>query len=87
MEFEVEAERFEVALAEAHRQEGKSYDWWGLFGFLTPFAIQEKEKWYCSEICCWFAYLVGVLPKRYKKIDPRYASRVLTQAGGVMKEL
>lgn len=31
---------------------GKPYDWYGIFGFITPFGkINAKDKWYCSEIC------------------------------------
>ena len=33
-------------------EKGKEYDWWGIAGFTTPFGLlNDKNKWYCSEIC------------------------------------
>lgn len=87
VEFEVDAERLEVAMVEARKLVGKKYDYAGLFGFFSPFNIHDKNKWYCSEICAWFAYLVRVLPKRHKRISPRRLAKALVPAGGVLKPL
>jgi len=65
----------------------KKYDYAGLFGFFSPFNIHDKNKWYCSEICAWLAYLLRILPKRHKRISPRRLARKLVDAGGVLKPL
>ena len=87
VEFEVDAERLEVAMVEARKLVGKKYDYAGLFGFFSPFNIHDKNKWYCSEVCAWFAYLVRILPKRHRRISPRRLARKLVDAGGVLKPL
>lgn len=39
-------------LATCVKELRKPYDWSGIFGFVTLFGqVNEKEKWYCSEIC------------------------------------
>jgi len=49
-------------------EEGKPYDWAGIFGFGTPFGtINDKGKWYCSEIV---NYVVTV-GDWMKRISPR----------------
>jgi len=51
---------------------GLKYDWLGIFGFLTPFsAINDKNKWYCSEVVNFV--LTGVWKKR---ISPRKLYKV-----------
>jgi hypothetical protein len=87
MEFNVDAGRYAVARELAELQEGKPYDYKGIFGFFWPWPIQDKKKWYCSEICAWFLYLVRILPKREKRISPRRLSKVLKKLGGAVKEL
>ena len=86
-EVEVDDERFEVAMAEARKLVGKKYDYIGLFGFFWPWNIHDKNKWYCSEICAWLAYLMRVLPKRHKRISPRRFARKLVEQGIVLKPL
>lgn len=87
MEFEVDMSRYAVALELAEREEGKKYDYKGIFGFFWPWPVQDKKKWYCSEICAWFLYLVRILPKREKRISPRRLSKVLKKLGGIARPL
>jgi len=51
--YEVTAKRSTEEMVETCKAElGKKYDWSGIFGFVTIFGlINEKDKWYCSEIC------------------------------------
>ena len=93
IEIEVDTERLEVALAEARRQEGKLYDFFGVgLSFLNPFPIQNDNKWYCSEICNWFLSLCRYTPnkeqlvpwwfkvmKLSKRISPRRMAYVLAK--------
>ena len=51
-------------------QEGKPYDFKGLFGFFWPWNIDNKNKWYCSELCAYTACLLRLLPL-YERISPR----------------
>ena len=42
---------------------GKGYDWLGICGFVTLFGqLNDKNKWYCSEICHYIFY--GLWKKR-----------------------
>jgi len=84
---QVEGERFEIALAEAWRRVRAPYDWAGIFGFVFwPFVRQNKNKWYCSEVCCWFGYLVRAYHKRYKLISPLRAAQKLLDQGYRLKK-
>jgi len=78
IECEVDADRLEVALDEATLRVGLKYDFWALFGFFNPFAVQDSKKWYCSEICNWFGALCRVC-KRDKRISPRRFCYVLAK--------
>lgn len=82
IECEVDAERLEVAVEEAGKLVGRGYDYLGLFGFFQPLVIQDDKKWYCSEICDWFKFLVRVHPKRHKRISPRRAAHLLAEKYG-----
>ena len=87
IECEVSAERLEVAVEEAKKLVGKKYDYLGLFGFFQPFVIEDNKKWYCSEILDWLKVLLGLYPKRYKRISPRRAAQVLARKWGEPKKL
>jgi len=75
-EFEVDDERFEVFFDESMRLVGKKYDYLGLFGFFVPWNTQDKNKWYCSEICTWGVRLLNLLPKKKKWYDTELAVRI-----------
>ena len=77
--------RLEVAIAEAERLVGAKYDYMGLFGFFLPINIQDSQRWFCSEICMWFAYLVRSVANRHKRISPRRAAAVLAKMYGEPK--
>ena len=79
IEVEVDTERLEVAEDEATLLIGRKYDYAALFGFLQPFDTQNEKKWYCSEICMWFAHLVRATKKRHKRISPRRAAYILAK--------
>ena len=59
LEFEVDNERYEVVCELMAQEEGKPYDYAGLFSFFNPFNTQKKDAWYCSEICSWAAWLAS----------------------------
>jgi len=63
------------------------YDYWGLFGFFSPFNIEDDSKWYCSEICAYIAFLLGVIDRDYKRISPRRLAGKLAKRWGEPKEL
>lgn len=46
----VDEETFNRARAFAKEQEGKTYDWMGIFSYVWRYLKQKKGKWYCSEI-------------------------------------
>ncbi len=82
IEVNVDPERLEVAVAEARRLVGKKYDYLGIFGFINPFPVHSKDKWYCSEVCDWFKVLLRIYPKRHKRISPRRAAYILSKKYG-----
>lgn len=84
IEFEVDTERLDVAIQEAKRLVGRKYDYWGLFGFFNPLPVQDKNRWYCSEICNWFKSLLKI-SKRSKRISPRRSAYILAQKYGEPK--
>lgn len=50
--FEATSDRSEEEMKQTCIEElGKPYDWYGIFGFMTPFGqVNYRDKWYCSEI-------------------------------------
>lgn len=83
---EVDLERLEIALEEAKKLVGRKYDFWGIFGFIQPFVIQDEKRWYCSEIINWFAVLCGIAWHE-KRISPRRLAYVLAKKYGEPKPL
>ena len=81
IECDVDPERLEVALAEFQKLLGLRYDFWGIFGFLNPFPVQDDKRWYCSELCNWFAVLCGIT-ERQKRISPRRLAYKLAKRWG-----
>ena len=82
IEFEVDPERLEVALEESKKIVGLKYDFWGVFGFIQPFAFQDPKKYFCSELCDWFKVLCGIHPKRQKRVSPRRSAYLLSKKWG-----
>jgi len=67
---------------------GRKYDFSGIYGFALPWNPQNPFKEYCSELCCWTAWLYCILMgKLIKRISPRRLAKLLVQAGGVIKPL
>ncbi len=87
IEVEVDSERLEVAVAEAHRLVGAGYDFLGILGFLNPFPVQNKIWWYCSEVCHWFKRLCYSGTPAEKRISPRRSAYKLAKAWGEPKAL
>jgi hypothetical protein len=52
------------------RKEGLKYDWLGVFGFIFPVGIEDKDRYYCSEICMDRMAEVGLYPTRHRIISP-----------------
>jgi hypothetical protein len=54
---------------------GRPYDWAGVFGFGSPFAIsnQDPAKWFCSEVATYILKMVGIAPMKWPpsgNVDP-----------------
>ncbi len=82
IEVEVDEERLEVAMEEAKKLVGLKYDYLGLFGYFQPFIIQDKKRWYCSEILDWFKVMCRIYPKRERRVSPRRAAYILSKRWG-----
>ena len=81
IEIEVDDDRFEIAMDAAKRQLDKPYDFLAILGFVTPFGVQNKNKWYCSEICSWFIDLCKGERWQFKRISPRRMAYNWVKAG------
>ena len=79
IECEVDKDRLELAMELATIQVGKAYDYKGLFGFFWPWNIHGKNKWYCSELCSWFANICDLTEKWHERISPRKLAHVLVR--------
>jgi hypothetical protein len=77
LEMEVEDDLFYKAKDTIWSEIGKPYDHKGIFGFFWPWPVQDKNKWYCSEIVAFFLFLVKKLLKREVRISPRRLSKLL----------
>ena len=82
IEVEVDKILLEKAVVEAEKLVGLKYDYLGLFGYFQPFIIQDKNRWYCSEILDWLKVLCGIYPKREKRVSPRRAAYILSKRWG-----
>jgi len=89
IEVDVDSKRLEVVIQEAERlaRQGLKYDFLALFGFFLPFVVQVVKRWYCSEICDLFKFLVRIYPFRHKRISPRRAAYKLAKIYGEPKNL
>ncbi len=63
------------------------YDFKGLFGFFWPWNIQDKTKYYCSELVSKICYNLKLTKKRHKRISPRRLARVLAKLYHEPKQL
>ena len=83
---EFEIEDYEVKDWKEYYEDeiGKKYDYLGILGFLSLINIQDKDKWFCSELCAWVARSLSLVPEWYQRISPRRLSKVL---GGEIKPL
>lgn len=55
-------------------QMGKGYDWMGIFGF-SFFGVQDKRRWYCSELCAELTGIEGrpISPQKlYDAVSEKY---------------
>lgn len=87
IECDVKDWRLEVALEEANKLVDAKYDFIGILGFIQPIAIQDDQRWYCSEICDWLKVLLRIKSKRSKRISPRRAAYLLAKKYGEPKPL
>lgn len=73
IEFEVDDWIWEhIVLPDLKSKVGNKYDFAAVTtGFITPIMIDPKDKDYCSGICCWAKFLLGILKVWYKRISPR----------------
>lgn len=66
-----------ITWSEVLAGEAARYDYRGIFGFILPFNVQDRERWYCSEICAFLLWNVGVLKLLHTRISPRRLAMVL----------
>lgn len=55
-------------------QEGKDYDWRGIFGFGIRARLHDKDSWFCSELVAWAFEQAGyplLRTEKYWRITPR----------------
>jgi len=64
----------------ASKHIGKKYDFLGIFGFVIGTRIQNKKKWYCSEVCA--ATLKSCMPV-YGYISHKVSPNKLAKLLGV----
>ena len=81
IEIEVDDERFEIAMGLALLEVGRPYDFLAILGFVNPLDVQNKAKWYCSEICSWFISLCKGERWQFKRISPRRMAYTWVKAG------
>ena len=75
--------RYIIFRPEMTRKVGNLYDFVMIItGFATPIAIDPKDKDYCSGLCCWVKYRLGILKKWHKRISPRRSAMLLSQDWG-----
>ena len=65
----------------ANAETCKRYDWLGIAGFALPVGINNKEKWYCSEVV-WY-----VLTGKIQRVSPRRLSKWIKKEGFQRGEL
>ncbi len=68
-------------------ESGIKYDFLGLFGFFFPINIQDKKRYYCSELVAYILWRLNLTPKRHKRISPRRLAKVLSKLYGEPKPL
>ena len=61
IEFPVETGRLQRAWAWALKQNEMPYDWASIRGFVVPWRRGREDAWICSELCCAFAQMLGMV--------------------------
>lgn len=51
-------------------KEGIPYDWLAIFGFAIPIGIQDKKRFYCSEVVARCLYEAGIYLVKHNIISP-----------------
>ena len=88
IEFDVPDNLVRTAKPLLRNKVGRKYDFPGIYGFALPWNPQDPFKEYCSELCCWTAWLYQIVKgKLIKRISPRRLAKKLVEAGGVIKPL
>ena len=71
------SDKEEVRLFEAAKDiVGAGYDYWGIFGFLIPWHVQDKKRFYCSESVDYCLHKAGIFPNRHNPVSPRRLSSI-----------
>ena len=80
IEFEVDDKLFDNAMVSMGKKVGNKYDFVAVTtGFVTPVLIDDKDKNYCSGVCCWAKWLMNVLRKWWKVISPRRSALIMAK--------
>jgi hypothetical protein len=81
VEFEVDEDYFKyMLLPDMEAKVGNEYDFVAVgTGFVTPVLVDDKEKDYCSGICCWAKWVLLVLPVLWKRISPRRSAMIMAK--------
>ena len=82
IEWECEQDKLDWAIELAEEETCKEYDYLGISGFIIPFVGQNKNKWFCSEICDWFKWICCLYSKTQKKVSPRRSAYLLAKKTG-----
>lgn len=72
-EIKIDKLKIQSALDFAYSQEGKKYDWKGIFfSQFLPLSSHNPNKWFCSEICAEVLVKVGVhFNKKPNEFNPK----------------
>ena len=82
IEWECEQDKLDWAIELAEEETCKEYDYLGISGFVIPFVGQNKNKWFCSEICDWFKWICCLYSKTQSKVSPRRSAYLLAKKTG-----
>ena len=89
IEFEVNEALYADILIfmEMHAKWKTKYDFAGIMGFVVPFAPQDDDRWYCSELCNYIKAELNVIDDYSEPISPRRSAMILAEDWGEPKPI
>ena len=79
IELEVTDEQLALAGQIARQELGKKYDLLGFFGFVIPGLYNPEMMDYCSEVCTYIAWRIGLLWYQQRTISPKRMYKKIAQ--------